>query len=138
MGFRFRKSIKLGKEVRLNMSKRGLGMSFSIPGTGISYSTNSGKRRKSKSNHKSTRKTTYKVTSETQPKKPLRKGLTPFLLTLFLGWLGVHWFYSGRIAMGFLYLCTGGLVGFGWLYDTIRQAIALYQMIKADKNQLSE
>ncbi len=60
MGFRFRKSVSLGKGVRLNFSKRGMGLSFGsrgarfsigpggarstigIPGTGISYETRSG------------------------------------------------------------------------------------------------
>ncbi len=62
MGFRFRKSIKLGKGVRLNLGKKSVGLSFggkgfrtsinskrgitstlSIPGTGISYITTSKK-----------------------------------------------------------------------------------------------
>lgn len=67
MGFRFRKSVKIGKGVRLNVGKRSAGVSFggrrggvsinsrsgararvSIPGTGISYSTKlgGGKKRK--------------------------------------------------------------------------------------------
>ncbi len=64
MGFRFRKSIKIGKHFRVNLSKSGIGYSiggkgyrhtvssngkskdtFSIPGTGISYTTSSGKTR---------------------------------------------------------------------------------------------
>ena len=64
MGFRFRKSIKLGKHVRINLSKSGIGYSVggkglrytrsasgrktvttSIPGTGLSYSTNVGKKK---------------------------------------------------------------------------------------------
>ncbi len=64
MGFRFGKSIKLGKGFRINLSKSGIGMSAgikglragigprgsrltaSIPGTGISYVAQSGKRKK--------------------------------------------------------------------------------------------
>lgn len=64
MGFRFGKSIKLGKGVRLNVSKKGLGISAgvkgfrvgtgprgtrataSIPGTGISYSQKIGGKKK--------------------------------------------------------------------------------------------
>lgn len=38
-------------------------------------------------------------------------------LWLFLGIAGVHWFYSGRIGKGVLYLFTMGLFGFGWLWD---------------------
>lgn len=44
---------------------------------------------------------------------------TIFLLCLFLGYLGVHKFYEGKIGMGILYLCTFGLFGFGWLIDLI-------------------
>jgi len=44
---------------------------------------------------------------------------TAFLLCLFLGGLGVHKFYEGRIGMGILYLLTGGLFGIGWLIDCI-------------------
>ena len=70
MGFRFRKSIKLGKGVKLNLGRKSAGVSFggrrggvsinsrtgtrarvSIPGTGISYSAKlgGGKKRKSAS-----------------------------------------------------------------------------------------
>lgn len=35
------------------------------------------------------------------------------LLCLFLGFLGAHKFYDGKIGMGILYLCTGGLCGIG-------------------------
>ena len=50
MGFKFRKSVKLGG-VNLNFSKRGMG--FSIPGTGLSYTpskSRSKKKRKKKIN----------------------------------------------------------------------------------------
>ena len=65
MGFRFRKSINLGFGVRLNVSKSGVGYSvgkkgfrytkkadgssritYSVPGTGISYVEESGKPKK--------------------------------------------------------------------------------------------
>lgn len=42
-----------------------------------------------------------------------------FFLCLFLGYLGAHKFYEGKIGMGILYLLTGGLVGIGWLVNTI-------------------
>jgi len=42
-----------------------------------------------------------------------------FLLCFFLGFIGAHKFYEGRVGMGILYLFTGGLVGIGWLIDTI-------------------
>lgn len=42
-----------------------------------------------------------------------------FFLCLFLGWIGAHKFYEGKIGLGVLYLLTGGLLGIGWLIDTI-------------------
>jgi len=42
-----------------------------------------------------------------------------FLLCLFLGFIGAHKFYEGRIGMGILYLFTAGLFGIGWFVDTI-------------------
>ena len=42
-----------------------------------------------------------------------------FLLCFFLGGLGIHKFYEGRIGMGILYLLTVGLCGIGWFIDCI-------------------
>ena len=44
---------------------------------------------------------------------------TAFSLCLFLGPLGAHKFYEGKVGMGILYLCTAGLFGIGWVIDTI-------------------
>lgn len=71
MGLRFRKSIKLGKHTRLNLNKKSFGVSFGrkgarftlnskgrrtstfgIPGTGLSYTTTSGGKKKSCSKSK--------------------------------------------------------------------------------------
>ena len=43
-----------------------------------------------------------------------------FFLCFFLGYLGAHKFYEGKVGMGILYLFTGGLLGIGWIIDTIK------------------
>lgn len=40
-----------------------------------------------------------------------------WVLLTFLGLFGVHRMYMGKWWTGILYLLTGGLVGFGYLYD---------------------
>ena len=43
-----------------------------------------------------------------------------FFLCLFLGTLGIHKFYEGKVGMGILYIFTVGLFGIGVLIDLIR------------------
>ena len=121
MGMRFKKSIKAGP-VRVNLSKSGVGYSVgwkgfrvtkkanggvrtttSIPGTGVSYVSDSG---------------------NGQEQTPVaNKPINPTVelcLCLLLGWIGAHKFYAGKIGMGILYLCTFGLLGIGWIVDSIK------------------
>ncbi len=45
------------------------------------------------------------------------------IITYFFGIFGVHKFIEGDKKKGVLYLCTLGLLGFGWLYDTVLEVI---------------
>ena len=45
------------------------------------------------------------------------------LLCIFLGWLGIHRFYEGKVVTGILYLFTLGFFGVGWIIDIIRIAL---------------
>ncbi len=40
-----------------------------------------------------------------------------WILLVFLGFLGIHRFYMASYLMGILFFLTGGLFGFGYLYD---------------------
>ena len=50
-----------------------------------------------------------------------------WLLLAFLGLFGIHRMYMGKWLTGLLYLCTGGLLGVGYIYDlwTLNDQISL-------------
>lgn len=53
--------------------------------------------------------------------------IVALLLCIFLGGLGIHRFYVGKIGTGILYLFTGGLFGIGWIIDIIFIAIGSFK-----------
>ena len=51
--------------------------------------------------------------------RPGKSWLTTLLLCVFLGYLGVHRFYTGHTSIGVVQLLTGGGCGIWWLIDFI-------------------
>lgn len=138
MGFRIRKSINLGGGVKLNLGKKSVGVSvggkagrFSInskgrttttirtPIKGVSYSKSHTIGSGNSGNSGSSKNTFEK------PETTMKTGSGMLLITIFLGYLGVHRFLSGQIGMGLLYLFTIGLFGIGWIHDIIIQVRCL-------------
>lgn len=54
-----------------------------------------------------------------------------YLLWFFLGVFGAHKFYLNKVGVGLLYLFTGALCAFGWLYDlfTLGNQVDLYNAL---------
>lgn len=55
---------------------------------------------------------------ETRPVSP-KSRLAALLLCFFLGALGIHRFYVGKVGTGILWLLTAGLFGIGIIVDFI-------------------
>ena len=58
-------------------------------------------------------------TSGINPSWPIKSKVAAGVLGIFLGGIGVHKFYLGKVGMGILYLLTFGLFGIGWIIDII-------------------
>ena len=56
-----------------------------------------------------------------------RSKIVALVLCIFLGVMGVHRFYVGKIGTGILYLFTGGFCGIGWLVDVISIATGSFR-----------
>ncbi len=59
------------------------------------------------------------VNTPYDPHGPRKSRWVALFLCFFLGGIGIHKFYLGKVGMGVLYMFTGGLVGIGWLIDLI-------------------
>lgn len=53
--------------------------------------------------------------------------IVALLLCIFLGTLGAHRFYVGKIGTGILYLFTMGLFGIGWVIDIVLIAVGAFK-----------
>ena len=49
----------------------------------------------------------------------MKNNIIDLILCIFLGYIGAHKFYEGKIKLGLLYLFTVGLFGIGWIVDII-------------------
>ena len=58
---------------------------------------------------------------------PGKSKITALLLCIFLGGLGVHRFYVGKIGTGIVWLLTGGVFGIGWIIDIVMIAVGKFK-----------
>jgi len=88
------------------------------------FGTNDVIRAVNSTNH-SSKKTTKsaKVTTNTGLNTKNMNPIAYACITFFLGVFGVHRFIDGQVGLGLLYLFTGGIVGIGWLVDTIKSIV---------------
>ncbi|MFY9332044.1 MAG: TM2 domain-containing protein [Candidatus Nanopelagicales bacterium] len=56
-----------------------------------------------------------------------RSRLAALLLAIFVGFLGIHRFYAGKVITGIIWLLTGGLLGIGVIVDVILIAIGVFR-----------
>ena len=46
--------------------------------------------------------------------------IVTLILCIFVGYLGIHRFYVGKVGSGIIYFFTGGGFMIGWIYDIIK------------------
>lgn len=142
MKLKFRKSVKIAPGVKLNIGKKSAGVSLggkyggvslnsktgararvSMPGTGLSYSTSLASNKKKASQDECSNAVFQEnkciLQNDTQSNK--NKTVT-LILAIFLGYLGIHRFYTGKAGTGIIWLLTVGLFVCGWVYDIIKIA----------------
>lgn len=127
MGLRFRRSIKIAPGVRVNLNKKSASVTFGpkglkhtvsttgkshttvgVPGTGLSYTTSSDQ--------------PVRVPAAQRPTSPKSKAVV-LPLCIFLGVLGVHRYYVGKIGTGVIWTLTAGFFGIGWIVDIFTVAL---------------
>ena len=147
MGFRFKKSVKLGKHARINFNKNSVSTTFGIKGMHYTINSN-GKRTKSvgipgtglyytKSNNKGNKKSKNTKNVNYEDISMNNKNMNPivyFIITFFFGMFGIHKFIDKKIGLGILYLFTAGLFGFGWIIDLIKALILMIQSFESNNS----
>ncbi len=70
----------------------------------------------------------------------MKSKLVAYLLWLFFGVFGVHKFYLGKICMGLIYLCTGGVFGIGLLIDffTLGGQVDTYNALSLSRRSMEQ
>jgi len=68
-----------------------------------------------------------KKSTHSAPNTDEKDWLISLLLCIFLGYLGIHRFYTGHIAIGIIQLLTAGGCGIWWLIDIILIAAGSYR-----------
>lgn len=66
-------------------------------------------------------------------KKSEKDTIVALLLCLFLGGIGIHRFYVGKVGTGFLWMFTGGLFIIGGLVDFIVIASGNFKDVEGKK-----
>lgn len=59
--------------------------------------------------------------------KSSKSRIVALIVCIFLGVIGGHCFYVGKVGMGILYLFTCGLFCIGWIHDIIKIASGTYR-----------
>ena len=67
------------------------------------------------------------ITNTTSEVTSNKSKTVALLLCIFLGGLGVHRFYVGKIGTGIVWLLTGGVFGIGWIVDIIQIALGNFK-----------
>lgn len=68
----------------------------------------------------------------------MKSKFVAYLLWFFLGLLGVHKFYLGKIGMGIVYLFTGGFFTIGWFIDlfTLSTQVDAYNALHLSRQSM--
>ena len=67
------------------------------------------------------------ITNTTSEVTSNKSKTVALLLCIFLGGLGVHRFYVGKIGTGIVWMLTGGVFGIGWIVDIIQIALGNFK-----------